>query len=155
MRISFFQEMKNIGLSYKERIIFSVLGIGFWSVLTWLFTERYLKIKDTDDLLKAPQIENIAIIILAFHVLTIFFVFFETKYLNKILWLSWIIIAFALSATFLNSIFVSRSLDEFNEPYENVNMGREVSTIVLQVFANSLMTAYIFKLIRSKGKFVY
>ena len=155
MKVPFFEEMKKVGLNKSEIIIFSLLGITFWSVLTWLFTERYIKIKDSDENSVQPQIKNLSIIILSFHIITIFFVFFETRYLNRILWLSWIIIALALSATFLNTIFVSRSLDEFFEPYENVNMGKEISTVVLQVFANSLMTAYIFKLIRSKGKMLY
>ena len=38
--IRFLNEMQDVGISRTEILLFSVLGVSFWAVLTWLFVDR-------------------------------------------------------------------------------------------------------------------
>ena len=148
-----YKEMKNIGMEKEEIILFSVIGFGLWGILLWMFSERYVEIND-DTTIPDDHLKNITIIILAFHIITLFFTFLESYYLNTNIWVSWITIGLAISATFLNATALAIIVTDRTQ-YENVNVDRAISSLVLQCIANSLMLAYIFRLIRSKRKMVF
>ena len=76
-------EMKNVGLRQEEIYLFSLLGIGFWAVLTWLFVDRYQNIEDSTT--RSDNIRNINIIVLSFHLLTLLFTLFESYDVNKVI----------------------------------------------------------------------
>ena len=158
MPLNFMNEMKNVGLRQEEIYLFSLLGIGFWAVLTWLFVDRYQNIEDSTT--RSDNIRNINIIVLSFHLLTLLFTLFESYYVNRVIWISWFTIGLALSAVFLNGVIVANSVSTTsnNLSYSKKNSESEhkdIASLVLQVFAICLMTAYIFKLIRSKKKIMY
>ena len=86
----------------------------------------------------------------------------EAYHVNKNIWVSWFTIGLALAAVFLNGVIVSNSVSttdsDGNLSYSNKNLAsrnKDIISLVLQVFAICLMTAYIFKLIRSKRKMMY
>ena len=156
--IRFLNEMEDIGISRNEIILFSVLGVAFWAVLTWIFVDRYQNIEDSTE--KNDSIKDINITVLSFHLLTIIFVVMESYHVNKNIWVSWFTIGLALAAVFLNGVIVSNSVSTQagNLSYTNNNLSaknKDIISLVLQVFAICLMTAYIFKLIRSKRKIMY
>ena len=158
MPLNFMNEMKNVGLRQEEIYLFSLLGIGFWAVLTWLFVDRYQNIEDSTS--RSDNIRNINIIVLSFHLLTLLFTLFESYYVNRVIWISWFTIGLALSAVFLNGVIVANSVSTASDTlsYDKKNSESEhkdIASLVLQVFAICLMTAYIFKLIRSKNKIMY
>jgi hypothetical protein len=158
MPLNFMNEMKNVGLRQEEIYLFSLLGIGFWAVLTWLFVDRYQNIEDST--MRSDNIRNINIIVLSFHLLTLLFTLFESYYVNRVIWISWFTIGLALSAVFLNGVIVANSVSTNDNTlsYSKKNSESEhkdIASLVLQVFAICLMTAYIFKLIRSKKKIMY
>lgn len=158
MPLNFMNEMKNVGLRQEEIYLFSLLGIGFWAVLTWLFVDRYQNIEDSTT--RSDNIRNINIIVLSFHLLTLLFTLFESYYVNRVIWISWFTIGLALSAVFLNGVIVANSVSTTSGTlsYDKKNSESEhkdIASLVLQVFAICLMTAYIFKLIRSKNKIMY
>jgi len=148
-----YKEMKNIGMDKSEILIFSIIGFGLWAILLWMFSERFVEL-DSDTSTPDNNLKNITIVILSFHIITLFFTFLESYYLNTNIWVSWITIGLAITATFLNAsslaiIIISK------EEYENINVDRAISSLVLQCIANSLMLAYIFRLIRSKRKMIF
>ena len=155
----FLREMENVGLAKHEIIFFSVLGIGFWGVLAWIFVDRYLEIKDSAQ--HNDTLKDLNIAVLSFHVLTLFFIFFEAYYINRIIWVSWLVIGCALTAVLFNTVIVANSLstaDGTALSYSNKDSSsknKDIISLALQVFAICLMTAYIFKLIRSKNKMMY
>tara|TARA_R110001592_G_scaffold18816_14_gene77851 strand:+ start:54137 stop:54610 length:474 start_codon:yes stop_codon:yes gene_type:complete len=148
-----YKEMKNIGMEREEIILFSLIGFGLWGVLLWMFSERYVEIND-DTNTPDDHLKNITIVILSFHIITLFFTLLESYYLNTNIWVSWITIGLAISATFLNASALAIIVTDRTQ-YENVNVDRAISSLVLQCIANSLMLAYIFRLIRSKRKMVF
>jgi len=156
--IRFLNEMEGVGISRTEILLFSVLGVGFWSVLTWLFVDRYQNIEDSTE--KNESIKDINITVLSFHLLTLLFTLMEAYHVNKNIWISWFTIGLALTAVFLNGVVVSNSVStqSGNLSYTNNTSSaknKDIISLVLQVFAICLMTAYIFKLIRSKNKIMY
>ena len=159
--IKFLNEMEGVGISRNEILLFSVLGIGFWSVLTWLFVDRYQNIEDSTT--KNDSIKDVNTTVLSFHLLTLVFTLLEAYSINKNIWISWFTIGLALAAVFLNGVVVSNSVstpDDTDQElsYTNKNLAsrnKDIISLVLQVFAICLMTAYIFKLIRSKRKMMY
>ena len=156
--VKFLNEMENVGISRNEIYLFSILGIGFWAVLTWLFVDRYQNIEDSTE--KNDSIKDINITVLSFHLLTLVFTLLEAYSINRNIWISWFTIGLALAAVFLNGVIVSNSVstDAGNLSYTNNNLSaknKDIISLVLQVFAICLMTAYIFKLIRSKNKMMY
>ena len=154
-----YKEMKKIGMDWKERSLFSLLGVSLWAIVLWLFVERYMKIEDTSS--PDKDFKNITILIISFHVITLCLTLLESYYMNRIIWLSWPIIAFALAATFLNASCLGQLLTTTGErntltpPYDNPNLDYDIASLVLQCVANALMTAYIFRVIRSKSKITY
>ena len=148
-----YKEMKNIGMRKEEIVIFSVIGFGLWAILLWMFSERFVELND-DRNTPDDHLKNITTVILSFHIITLLFTFLESYYLNTNIWVSWMTIGLAISATFLNAsalpIIVSDRVQ-----YENVNVDRAISSLVLQCIANALMLSYIFRLIRSKRKMVF
>ena len=158
MPLRFLNEMRDVGLKQEEIYLFSFLGIAFWGVLTWLFIDRYQNIEDSTT--RNDNIRNINIIILSFHLLTLVFTLLESYYVNRVIWISWLTIGLALAAVFLNGVVVSNSVSTQQDSlsYDKKNSESEhkdIASLVLQVFAICLMTAYIFKLIRSKKKMMY
>ena len=148
-----YKEMKNIGMGKEEILIFSIIGFGLWAVLLWMFSERFVEL-NSDTTIPDEHLKNITIVILSFHVITLFFTFLESYYLNTNIWVSWITIGLAISATFLNASSLAIIIIA-KEEYENINTDRAISSLVLQCIANSLMLAYIFRLIRSKKKMIF
>lgn len=148
-----YKEMENIGMEREEITVFSLIGFGLWAVLLWIFSERYVELNE-DNSLPDNYLKNITITILSFHIITLIFTLFESYYLNSNIWISWITIGLAISATFLNATSISVIITDKNE-YENVNVNRSISSLVLQCMANALMLSYIFRLIRSKRKIMY
>jgi len=158
MKIPLFEEMENVGIGKYQIYLFTLIGVALWAIILWLFVERYLDLQDTTS--KNENLNNITIIIISFHVLTFVFTLGETFLMAKNIWFSWMIIAFALTATFLNTANLSVVLgadieDSIDEPYKNASVPKAIASLILQVVANSLMTAYIFRLIRSKNKLTY
>ena len=151
-KMKLFKEMKDVGISSQEMQIFFVFGIGLWAVLTWMFSER---VKELDTFPDTNHLRNISIIILSFHVITFVFTLMETNYMSSNIWVSWMTIGLALSATFLNAAAVAIIVNDNNATYTNLDVKRDISSLVLQCMANALMTAYIFKIIRSKKKTMY
>ena len=156
--VKFLNEMENVGIPRNEIYLFSILGIGFWAVLTWLFVDRYQNIEDSTE--KNDSIKDINITVLSFHLLTLVFTLLEAYSINRNIWISWFTIGLALAAVFLNGVIVSNSVSTQagNLSYTNNNLSaknKDIISLVLQVFAICLMTAYIFKLIRSKNKMMY
>ena len=152
------KEMKAVGISQSEIGIFVVLGVGLWAVLLWMFITRYNEIKDVDsagNLFTEDKLESITLIILSFHAVTFVFTLLETYYMNSNIWVSWLTIGLALSATFLNAASVAILVTDDDFKYPLVNTERAIASLVIQCIANALMTAYIFKLIRSKRKLSY
>ena len=148
-----YKEMENIGMEKEEITVFSQIGFGLWAVLLWIFSERYVEL-DEDNSLPDNYLKNITITILSFHIITLIFTLFESYYLNSNIWISWITIGLAISATFLNATSISLIITDKNQ-YENVNVNRSISSLVLQCMANALMLSYIFRLIRSRRKIMY
>ena len=102
------------------------------------------------------NLKDINIIIISFHVLTLVFTLAESYFVNRNIWVSWLTIALALTAVFLNGVIVSSTITLAQEDHPfNKNVEKSVASLILQVFAICLMTAYIFKLIRSKNKIMY
>lgn len=158
--IKFLNEMEGVGISRNEILLFSVLGIGFWSVLTWLFVDRYQNIEDSTT--KNDSIKDVNTTVLSFHLLTLVFTLLEAYSINKNIWISWFTIGLALAAVFLNGVVVSNSVSTPDTDgalsYTNKDLAsrnKDIISLVLQVFAICLMTAYIFRLIRSKRKIMY
>lgn len=152
------KEMKAVGISQSEIGVFVVLGVGLWAVLLWMFIERYNEIKDVDSagsLFTGDKLESITLIILSFHAVTFVFTLLETYYMSRNIWVSWLTIGLALSATFLNAASVAILVSDNDFEYPKVNTDMAIASLVLQCIANALMTAYIFKLIRSKRKLSY
>ncbi len=148
-----YREMKKIGMENEEIIIFSVIGFGLWAILLWMFSSRFIDLKD-DTSLPDNHLKNITIVILSFHVITLIFTLLESYYLNTNIWVSWITIGLAVSATFLNASAVAIIIAD-KDQYENVDIDITISSLVLQCIANSLMLSYIFRLIRSKRKMIF
>ena len=148
-----YKEMENIGMEREEITVFSLIGFGLWAVLLWIFSERYVELNQ-DNSLPDNYLKNITITILSFHIITLIFTLFESYYLNSNIWISWITIGLAISATFLNATAISVIITDKNQ-YENVNVNRSISSLVLQCMANALMLSYIFRLIRSRRKIMY
>ena len=152
-KIKLFGEMKAVGLKTTEIAAFTLIGIALWAVLLWMFVSRYQEI---DDDLVTPDnhLKNITSLIIGFHSATLVLTLLETYYMNSNIWVSWLTIGLALSATFLNAASLAIIVtDSFQ--YENIDVDRSIASLVLQCIANALMTAYIFKLIRSKRKMSY
>ena len=152
------EEMKRVGLKPIEINSFQFLGLALWATVLGLFVNRYYDIEETSD--ANQMIRNVNIIIISFHVAVLALTFMETNYMGQWIWLSWIIIGLALSATFLNAIVVARVLDDSNPPYQgrhgdDSTEAQAIASIVLQCMANALMTAYIFKIIRSKKRLTF
>ena len=123
-----------------------------------IFVDRYLEIKDSAD--SNDSIKDLNIAVLSFHVLTVFFLLFEAHYINRIVWVSWLVIGCALTAVLFNTVIVANSLTASTSTlgYTNNNLSaknKNIISLALQVFAICLMTAYVFKLIRSKNKMMY
>ena len=162
--LRFLNEMESVGISKTEIYLFSALGVGFWAVLLWLFVDRDQRIKETEGegglsdnfRRRLYNIYDINIIIIVFHVLTLVFTLAESYFVNRNIWVSWLTIALALTAVFLNTIIVSSviTLRHQDDPF-NKDVDKSVASLIIQVFAICLMTAYIFKLIRSKNKIMY
>jgi uncharacterized membrane protein len=152
-KIKVYKEMKNIGIGTHEITLFSVIGFGLWAVLLWMFSQRYVEIED-DNLIPDDYLRNITITILSFHVITLVFTLLESYYVNSNIWISWITIGLAVSATFLNATAVAIIIID-KDQYQTIDVNRAISSLVLQCIANSLMLAYIFRLIRSKRKIQY
>lgn len=148
-----YQEMEKIGMEKSEITVFSVIGFSLWAILLWIFSERYVELRD-DTSLPDRYLKNITITILSFHIITLLFTFLESYYLNSNIWVSWMTIGLAISATFLNASSVSVIISD-KDQYENINVDRSISSLVLQCMANALMLSYIFRLIRSKFKITY
>ena len=148
-----YQEMEKIGMEKSEITVFSVIGFSLWAILLWIFSERYVELRD-DTSLPDEYLKNITITILSFHIITLLFTFLESYYLNSNIWVSWMTIGLAISATFLNASSVSVIISD-KDQYENINVDRSISSLVLQCMANALMLSYIFRLIRSKFKITY
>lgn len=150
------KEMKAVGISQSEIGIFVVLGVGLWAVLLWMFIARYNEVNDLENSVEEKdKFKNITILILSFHAVTFVFTLLETYYMNINIWVSWLTIGLALSATFLNAASVAILVTDNDFEYPKVNTDMAIASLVLQCIANALMTAYIFKLIRSKRKLSY
>ncbi len=154
------KEMKAVGISQSEIGVFVVLGVGLWAVLLWMFIVRYNEINDVESgdsffSEDKDKLESITLIILSFHAVTFVFTLLETYFMNSNIWVSWLTIGLALSATFLNAASVAILVTDDDFRYPLVNTERAIASLVLQCIANALMTAYIFKLIRSKRKLSY
>lgn len=150
------KEMKAVGISQSEIGIFVVLGVGLWAVLLWMFIARYNEVNDLENSVEEKdKFKDITILILSFHAVTFVFTLLETYYMNINIWVSWLTIGLALSATFLNAASVAILVTDDDFKYPKVNTDRAIASLVLQCIANALMTAYIFKLIRSKRKLSY
>ena len=148
----FISEMKKSGLKNHEINSFVIIGISLWAILLWIFVSRYQKIEDSTD--ENVDIKYINYIIIIFHIITFVpFTVLESHYLNTNLWISWFTIALAVTTTFFNAVVVSNLF--IGTPYDSPNKPLEVSSLGLQCFANSLMMAYIFRLIRSKKKMTF
>ena len=143
------EEMLRVGLAPLEIRSFQFIGIALWATVLGLFVHRYYEIQDTNNY--DEMIRSVNIIIISFHVVTLVLTVYETNYMGQWIWLSWFVIGLALSATLLNTVVVARVLDNSDPPYDG-SKAEAVSTLVLQCFANALMTAYIFKIIRSKKR---
>ena len=148
-----YKEMENIGMGKEEILIFSVIGFSLWAVLLWMFSERFVEL-NSDTTIPDEYLKNITIVILSFHIITLVFTFLESYYLNTNIWVSWLTIGLAVTATFLNAVSLSIIIIA-KEEFENINIERAISSLVLQCIANSLMLAYIFRLIRSKRKMIF
>lgn len=157
MIFKFIEEMKKVGISENEIIIFGVIGVACWAVLLWLFVDRYQRINDTPSDERSEEIRDLAIIIISFHVATIGFTLLESYYMNRNIWVSWFTIGLALTTIFLNAIVVANvlSTSEGSNSYKDREPKRDIASLIIQVFSVCLMTAYIFKLIRSKNKVMY
>ena len=156
LRPKFLKEMKKTGLKKPEIGTFVIIGISFWAILLWMFVSRYYKIQDTPESSRNNEIKNINIVIIAFHILTFVpFTVLESNYLNTNVWISWFTIALAITTTFYNGIVVANVVSSGTQPYSNANKEMDISSLALQCFANSLMMAYIFRLIRSKKKMMF
>ena len=150
------KEMKAVGISQSEIGIFVVLGVGLWAVLLWMFIARYNEVNDLENIVEdKDKIKDITILILSFHAVTFVFTLLETYYMSRNIWVSWLTIGLALSATFLNAASVAILVTDDDFKYPKVNTDMAIASLVLQCIANALMTAYIFKLIRSKRKLSY
>ena len=157
MIFKFMEEMKNVGLSQNEIVLFGVIGVACWAVLLWLFIDRYQRVEDTPSSERSDEIRDLVIIIIAFHVATMGFTLLESYYMNRNIWVSWFTIGLALTTIFLNAVVVSNvlSTNEGSSSYNDRKPKRDIASLIIQVFAVCLMTAYIFKLIRSKNKTMY
>ena len=157
MIFKFMEEMKKVGISENEIILFGVIGMMCWAVLLWLFVDRYQRINDTPSNERSEDIRDLAIIIISFHVATIGFTLLESYYMNRNIWVSWFTIGLALTTIFLNAVVVANvlSTDEGTNSYKDREPKRDIASLIIQIFAVCLMTAYIFKLIRSKNKVMY
>ena len=155
------KEMKDVGISQSEIGLFVVLGVGLWAVLLWMFIARYNEINDVTSgedsffIEDKDILKDITLIILSFHAVTFVFTLLETYFMNSNIWVSWLTIGLALSATFLNAASVAILVTDNDFEYPLVNTDMAIASLVLQCVANALMTAYIFKLIRSKRKLSY
>lgn len=147
-----FQEMRRTGLGEKEINIFTVLGFSLWAVILGLFSWRQQNIENSDFPNETIKILNE--IIISLHVITLLpFTLLESYYLNENIWISWLTIALAVTATFFNTLVTASVI--INEPFEDDSPTLSIITLGLQCFANSLMLSYIFRLIRSKKKMMY
>ena len=150
-------------MSSVERYAFVIIGVGIWITLLVLFSLRISR-DDKKSVIKTttpPQIENrngvniissggssfmsiissvntVALIVLILHILCGILVVPEVFMMNSSIWLSWFVIATAVTATFLNTTLVNGG------GQKAIN----ISTVFLQCFSISLMTAYIFSQIR-------
>ena len=157
MIFKFMEEMKNVGLTQNEIVLFGVIGVACWAVLLWLFIDRYQRVEDTPSSERSDEIRDLVIIIIAFHVATMGFTLLESYYMNRNIWVSWFTIGLALTAIFLNAVVVANvlSTEEGSSSYKDRKPKRDIASLIIQVFAVCLMTAYIFRLIRSKNKTMY
>ena len=154
--VPLFKEMRNIGFSRSGIFSFSTIGVGIWAVLVWLFVARYNRINDSSIVLtNTENIKKVNIIILCFHLLTMLFAFAEGYHLSRYVFLTWMTVGLALSATLLNAGLVGGSVLTGSAGYENPNFTEDVASLVLQCFANALMFAYIIHIIRHKSKTMY
>ena len=156
LKPKFLKEMKKTGMKKQEIGTFVIVGVSLWAVLLWMFVRRYQKMEDTttggDNL---DYIKQINIVIIAFHILTFVpFTVLESNYLNTNVWISWMTIALAVITTFFNGVIVAYTLSQ-STAYDDVNYPIDITSLGLQCLANSLMMAYIFRLIRSKGKMIF
>ena len=157
MIFKFMDEMKNVGISDNEIFLFGVIGVASWAVLLWLFIDRYQRVEDTSSSERSENIRDLVIMILIFHILTMVFTLLETYYMNRNVWVSWLTIGLALTTIFLNAVVVANvlSTDEGSSSYKDREPKRDIASLIIQVFSVCLMTAYIFKLIRSRNKMMY
>lgn len=157
MIFKFMDEMKNVGISDNEIFLFGVIGVASWAVLLWLFIDRYQRVEDTSSSERSENIRDLVIMILVFHILTMVFTLLETYYMNRNIWVSWLTIGLALTTIFLNAVVVANvlSTDEGSSSYKDREPKRDIASLIIQVFSVCLMTAYIFKLIRSRNKMMY
>ena len=153
-KMKLFGEMKAVGLKTTEIAAFTLIGVALWAVLLWMFVSRYQEIDD-DLVLPDNHLKNITSVIIGFHSATLVLTLLETYYMNSNIWVSWLTIGLALSATFLNAASLAIIVTDYSFNYENIDVERSIASLILQCIANALMTAYIFKLIRSKRKISY
>ena len=156
LKPKFLKEMKKTGMKKNEISTFVIIGVSLWAVLLWMFVSRYQKMEDTTTGGgNLDYIKQINIVIIAFHILTFVpFTVLESNYLNTNVWISWMTIALAVITTFFNGVVVAYTLSQ-STAYDNVDYPIDITSLGLQCLANSLMIAYIFRLIRSKGKMIF
>lgn len=153
-KMKLLKEMSDVGITRNEKIAFIVIGLGLWVALLGIFANRFKRLHDDADL-PDNYVKNITAVILTFHILTLVFTLLETYYMNNNIWISWMTIGLALSATFLNASAVAIIASNDFHYDDKININLAILSLILQCIANALMTAYIFKLIRSKRKMVY
>ena len=145
-------------MSSVERYAFVIIGVGIWITLLVLFSLRISRDNQKNAVMETSpgevgevhasllsrfinslsSVNTVALIVLILHILCGILVVPEVFMMNSSIWLSWFVIATAVTATFLNTTLVN------GDGQKAIN----ISTVFLQCFSISLMTAYIFSQIR-------
>lgn len=168
-KVPVWREMRSVGMGNASILIFSTIGLAIWGVLVWMFSRRLVRIDDQDEedswwfqWSSVKPLRNITITILAFHVITFVLTLLESHLMSKNVWVSWFTIGLAVSAILLNASAVAITvLDDDSDisggTEEKVlpDVDMAIASLVLQCIGVSLMTAYLFKIIRSKNKMTY
>ena len=152
MKMPLLEEMERTGVGHGTKSTLLLGGVAMWAVLIWLFVDRLKKIDDSATV--DNDIRNVTIIILSFHIITMFFTLLETRLLSSNMWIAWATIGLGSAATFLNVASVGSVLSG-SPTYDNPNYNYDVGSVIIQSFANAIMLAYIIRLIRTKNKFMY
>lgn len=152
MKMPLLEEMERTGVGHGTKSILLLGGVAMWAVLIWLFVDRLKKIDDSATV--DNDIRNVTIIILSFHIITMFFTLIETRLLSQNMWIAWATIGLASVATLLNVASVGSVLSG-SPAYDNPDYNYDVGSVIIQGFANAIMVAYIIRLVRSKNRFVY